>query len=111
MSSDRKKDILAAAGKCFVKFGYDKTTLDDIAGQVGINKASFYYYFKNKEAIFIDLIIREADEFIKAVKNKVDSVSGCREKILAWIKESFRYNESNSILHQLSIESLKKLTP
>jgi len=45
MSSDRKREILAAAGKCFVQYGYEKTTLDDIAAIVGINKASFYYSF------------------------------------------------------------------
>jgi AcrR family transcriptional regulator len=111
MSAERKNHILAAAGKCFVKFGYDKTTLDDIAELVGINKASFYYYFRNKEAIFAELITRQADEFIESTKNKVESIDGCKEKIIAWIKESFTYNDTNSILHRLSLESLKKLSP
>jgi len=111
MSSDRKREILAAAGKCFVQYGYEKTTLDDIAAIVGINKASFYYYFKNKEAIFFELITREADEYIQQTKNKAELIPGCRAKILAWVRESFRFNQTNSILHQLSIESLKRVTP
>lgn len=111
MSFDRKKEIIAAAGKCFIKFGYDKTTLDDIAEIVGINKASFYYYFENKEAIFHDLIISEADDYIEKLKKKVASIDGCREKILSWIKEGFKYDEANSILRQLSLDSLRKLSP
>lgn len=78
---------------------------------VGINKASFYYYFKNKEAIFADLITREADGYIEAQKAKVDSITGCRDKILTWIREGFKYDESGSILQRLSRESLKNVGP
>jgi AcrR family transcriptional regulator len=111
MSPDRKLEILDAAGKRFAQYGYEKTTLDDIAAIVGINKASFYYYFKNKEAIFFELITREADEYIQQTKDKAELIPGYRAKILAWVKESFRFNQTNSIFHQLSIESLKRVTP
>jgi AcrR family transcriptional regulator len=111
MPSDRKNAILTAAGNCFVKNGYEKTTLDNIAEQVKINKASFYYYFKNKEAIFVDLITREADQFIEETCHKVNAIAGCRNKILSWVRESLKYNDNASILHRLSIESIRKLTP
>ncbi len=111
MASDKKNEILAAAGKCFVRFGYDKTTLDDIGEMVGMNKVSLYYYFKNKDAIFTEVITREADEYSEAMKKNVETLSGCREKILAWIEEGFKYNQGNSILRQLSFETLKSLRP
>ncbi len=111
MAPDRKNEILKAAGICFTKFGYDKTTLDDIGEMVGMNKVSLYYYFKNKESLFAEMIGREADEYTENIKKKVKAVRGCREKILAWIEEGFKYTQSGSILHQLSMETLKKLTP
>lgn len=111
MAPDRKDEILNAAKKCFTRFGYDKTTLDDIGNEVGMNKVSLYYYFKNKEAIFTEVIIREADDYSENLIKKVEPVTGCREKILTWIKEGFQYNQSNSILHQLSTETLRKLSP
>jgi AcrR family transcriptional regulator len=111
MAPDRKQEILIAAGKCFTKYGYDKTTLDDIGEMVGMNKVSLYYYFKNKEAIFAELITGEADKYSESIRNKVESIDNCKEKILSWIKEGFKYNETNSILHQLSFESLKRLSP
>lgn len=111
MNPDRKTEIIDAAGKCFTKYGYDKTTLDDIGDSVGMNKVSLYYYFKNKEAILKEVVIREADEFSAELMKKVESIPDYRKKILAWIREGFRYNQANSILHQLSVESLKKLTP
>jgi AcrR family transcriptional regulator len=111
VAPERKREILTAAGTCFAKFGYEKTTLDDIGEMVGLNKVSLYHYFASKEAIFVELITMEADQYGDSLKSKVKSITQCKPKILAWIKEGFKYNEANSILRQFSIESLKRLTP
>ncbi len=39
--------------KLFVKNGYEKTTLDEIAAEAGIARRTFFYYFKSKEAILL----------------------------------------------------------
>jgi AcrR family transcriptional regulator len=111
MEKDRENEILSAAKKCFLKYGYDKTTLDDIGGIVGINKVSLYYYYKNKEAIFIELINLEAEEYAANLKKKVEDIADCKTKILKWIDEGFKYDTANSIMNQLSYDSLKKFTP
>jgi AcrR family transcriptional regulator len=110
MGSDTKTEILAAAANCFARFGYDKTTLDDIGRMVGVNKASLYYYFENKEAIFAEVIAEESQRYHEAIKQKVAAVSGCRRKIRTWIEEGFRYGRENS-LHRLSTEALTQLRP
>lgn len=111
MPMNRRRAILEAAGSCFARYGYDKTTLDDIARIVGINKASFYYYFKNKEDIFSELIREEADGFILETVRKADAVVTCKERILKWIEESFSYLYSNGVLNRLSEESLVAVRP
>ena len=111
MAQNRKNEILHAACQCFLKFGYDKTTLDDIGLSVGMNKVSLYYYFKNKEAIFSELILSEADECCEYLENKVKAIPDYKEKIITWIEEGLKYKNNNSILQQLSIESIKKLGP
>jgi AcrR family transcriptional regulator len=111
MSPDRKSEILRAAGTCFARFGYEKTTLDDIGSMVGINKVSLYHYFKNKEAIFAELIALEADQYGEALKAKVRAVKSYKQKIVTWIREGFKYNETNSVLHQFTLESLSRLAP
>jgi TetR/AcrR family transcriptional regulator, biofilm operon repressor len=111
MAVDRRNEILIASKRCFSKYGYDKTTLDDIAEIVGVNKVSIYYYYKNKEAIFKEVIELEANEFSDNMKKKVEDITDCKNKILTWIKEGFKYNQTNSILNQLSYDSIKKLTP
>jgi len=55
-----KELILQAARVAFSKFGYKKTTLDDIASQINMVKTGIYYYYKNKDEIFKEVIKKEA---------------------------------------------------
>ena len=50
--SARRAEILEAAKSCFLRFGYGKTSLDDIAKQAGLSRPLLYRKFANKEAIF-----------------------------------------------------------
>jgi AcrR family transcriptional regulator len=85
--------------------------MDDIGALVGMNKVSIYYYFKNKEALFKAMLKREADDYLAKMKREVGKIVGCREKINAWIELSFQYGTSSSVLRQVSMETLKNLTP
>ena len=42
-----RESILKIAQEIFSKYGYRKTTLDDIANAVRKGKSSLYYYFKS----------------------------------------------------------------
>ncbi len=70
----RRMHILEVAQKLFARFGLAKTTIEDIAKMAHMGKASIYYYFKNKEAIFQEVIDREGQilkkEIIKAVNKE-----------------------------------------
>lgn len=50
----RRQAIIDAALTCFLRYGYDKTTLEDIAGEAGLSRSLLYLQFKNKEEIFIE---------------------------------------------------------
>lgn len=53
---ERCADLLAAARQVFTKKGYHAATVDDITRAAGVAKGTFYLYFNEKRAIFIDLI-------------------------------------------------------
>ena len=48
----RRYEILESAKTCFLRFGYSKTSLDDIAKTAGLSRPLLYRKFQNKEAIF-----------------------------------------------------------
>lgn len=64
--------IIDTAEKLFSKNGYEKTIMDDIAKVAGLSKSTVYVYFKSKEEIYNNIILRGMkilqDINIKAVK-------------------------------------------
>ena len=48
--------LLDAAERVFVRLGYQGATLDFIAAEVGFTKGAVYWHFKNKEALFLELL-------------------------------------------------------
>lgn len=55
----RADGILAAAGELIERWGYDKTTVDDIASAAGVAKGTIYLHWKTREALFLALLRRE----------------------------------------------------
>lgn len=71
-----RKKIIISAGQIFSRYGFRKTTMDELAKALKMGKSSIYYYFKSKEEIFEAVILSEANmlrnELTKAIKS-VDS--------------------------------------
>jgi AcrR family transcriptional regulator len=56
-------DVLAAAQRVFLRFGFRRSTMGDIAEEAGISRPALYPLFASKEAIFIAGLTRVfADE-------------------------------------------------
>ena len=64
---ERKIQILKAAVKRFAKHGLNKTTLDEIARDLRIGKATIYHYFNSKEELFYETIKWEATQYIDEI--------------------------------------------
>ncbi|MBN2412453.1 TetR/AcrR family transcriptional regulator [candidate division KSB1 bacterium] len=109
--SDKKQMILKAAADCFSRYGYEKTTLDEIGRQVGLTKTSIYYYYANKESIFTEVIYLEMDEFLNNLHKRIDKVPNCRDKILIYLREKILYMQQLFYLHNLSIETIAHVQP
>ena len=109
--NNRKDQILQASADCFAKYGYDKTTLDDIGRRCHMNKASLYYYYKNKEEIYIQVILNESATYIDNLQKKVETIEGYENKILTYFVERLRKYEQVLNVHHLSIESLQRIEP
>jgi AcrR family transcriptional regulator len=60
--------IVGVARKIFTRYGFRKTTMEQIAASSQKGKSSIYYYFKSKEEIFRAVVEKEAEE----LKQKLD---------------------------------------
>lgn len=65
----RRQSIIDAAEKLFSEKGYDNVSINDIAKEVELNRATIYLYFENKEALCFAVLLRGMrilNEMIKA---------------------------------------------
>jgi AcrR family transcriptional regulator len=49
---NRRERLLESAASLFSRWGFDKTSVDDIAREAGISKGAVYLEFPNKDALF-----------------------------------------------------------
>lgn len=77
-----RDEILNGARDLFERFGFKKTTMEDIAKQVGKSKSALYYYYKTKEEIFEAVILNEIgtsqDMVAEAIKKEESAASRFR---------------------------------
>jgi len=77
--------IIEAARELFAKFGYKKTTMEDIAQALRKGKSSLYYYFKNKEEIFQAVIELEKDILFTELNKVVESSLTPKDKFKEYV--------------------------
>lgn len=106
-----KEKIRQGAMTCFERYGLEKTTLDDIARMVGLNKATFYYYYKNKEDIFLEAAIFEGELFLQTLQERVRTKTGIRDQIGYYLQERLNYYTHVLNMNKISVDSLQKLLP
>ena len=83
--SSKKAAILSKSRDLFEQYGYNKTTLTDVAKSVGKVKTAIYYYFSGKEEIFADLVKAEAEAFNKKLFKTVEQKTDPRQKLELYV--------------------------
>lgn len=69
---DEKRDaIILGAHTQFRIYGYRKTSMEDIARELGISRASLYSYFENKDEIFRSVSLHLHEEALAAAEQSL----------------------------------------
>ena len=88
---DKKTAILHIADKLFARYGYQKTTMDDIASDCKMAKSSLYYYFQNKDDIFAEVIKQDSIIFRQKINEAVASALQPQDKIIAYVYSRLKH--------------------
>ncbi|MDJ0788870.1 MAG: helix-turn-helix domain-containing protein [Myxococcota bacterium] len=65
----KRESILSAAHLQFARYGYRRTSMEDIAKETGVSRASLYSYFENKEEIFRSLTAHLQEQSLAAAEH------------------------------------------
>lgn len=106
MESEKRALILNLAKKKFERFGFNKTTVDEIARDASISKRTLYQEFENKEKILEELLMFEALSVRKAILNQIGKITDPAEKLQTYIRLAKKYLDQNPfIVNVLNDES------
>lgn len=83
-------ELIETAKFVFGKYGFRKTTMDDIAIATRRGKTSLYYYFKSKDEIFQAVINKEAENLKANITKAIKNVSSPEDKIKIYIIERMK---------------------
>ncbi len=85
MDKNIKEIIINAARSVFAKFGFNKTTMNEIAKAARKAKSSLYHYFSSKEDIFEEVIKRETEVLKIELMKAINSKNTTKEKLKAYV--------------------------
>jgi AcrR family transcriptional regulator len=84
-TDDARERILAAAERCIDRHGIRKTTMDDIASEVGLSRPSVYRYFADRDDLLIELNIRHARALLNRAHKSMSRQSNFPDQIIEGI--------------------------
>lgn len=96
---DIKSTILDAANRLFARYGYRKTTVEDIAREAGIGKGTVYLHFVSKEEVALSAIDRvntSLQERLRRIAQEPASPAGRLREMLI-LRVLFRFDAAQSI--------------
>ncbi|WP_259343704.1 TetR/AcrR family transcriptional regulator [Oceanobacillus picturae] len=109
--SERREQILEVALKQFSDYGYHKTKVSDIVKAAGVAQGTFYWYFKSKEAIALEIIHNKEADLIAVVsqgyresKVTVQEVVQASEKLF---EDYFVFSQQNKYFMRLLLKGME----
>jgi len=82
----REQEIIEAAQQVFTEYGYKKATMDDVAAKMNITRSALYYYYKNKDELFISVGEYEFRKYEMEIKHVVALAKTTDERFTAFCR-------------------------
>ncbi len=80
-----RRKIVVSAGQIFSRYGFRKTTMEEVAKALKMGKSSIYYYFQSKEEIFEAVVLYEANILRNELTTAIKSVESPIEKMRSYV--------------------------
>lgn len=103
--------ILKVAQKRFGLYGLQKTTMQEIAYDLGTSKASLYYYFPDKEHLFTAVVEMEQEVFFQVVDKTLKENTDPIDMLNKFVKIRLDYFKTFFNLSRLRLEEFKIVKP
>jgi len=110
-NTDKTAIILAAAQKRLGRYGFEKTTMSEIAADLNLSKASLYYYFPDKESLWSAVLAKEQEEFFSLLKSRMQEIQDPEKMIKEYITLRHEYFTTFLNLAKFRFSSFYQIRP
>ncbi len=105
LRKDQKQEqIFKTALTLFSRYGYKKTTIEDVTSALGMTKSNLYFYVANKQDLYEKTVGNELKKWRGHVAYQVGQTQDVVDKFTVMAKTSFSYLEDHDQLRQILID-------
>ena len=97
------EQVYESALGVFARFGYKKTTMDDIAKQMGMSQGNMYLYVKSKRDLYEKSIIHALYKYEKFMIDALQANEDVVKQIIAMSEAGFMYIANNEELRAILV--------
>ena len=114
--------VLAATRRCCEKWGIAKVTVEDIATESGVSRATIYRMFPGgKDVLFEAMRVRELEEFFELLRSQVEGAESLEDLLVRTVVGATRElraddhlalmlaSEPGTVLSDLTVEGLPRI--
>ncbi|HUD92562.1 TetR/AcrR family transcriptional regulator [Sphingobium sp.] len=81
-----RDQIIAAAHECFARYGYAKTTVADLAKEIGFSKAYIYRFFESKQAIGEEICGSRLELIVTETRTAIEQGNSATDRLRRMFK-------------------------
>ncbi|WP_369417959.1 TetR/AcrR family transcriptional regulator [Cohnella mopanensis] len=101
----RKLQLMEIAVERFAKYGYQNTKISDIVNEAGVAQGTFYWYFKSKEVIALEIIQSGRQQLLEVIRKGYRSGEGTVQEMVQGsqrlLTDIFRFAQENRYFMEL----------
>lgn len=100
--SDAEARVCDGALACIARFGLTKTTLDDVAREAGVSRATVYRTFPGgRDTLFPAVLVREVQRFFTDLSDELDRHDDLEDLLVAGVGAALRFLRGHDALHTI----------
>ena len=87
--------ILESSARLFAHQGFEGTSINEIADEVSLSKATIYHYFPGKEDIYSEIILDTLDRLFPSVRDAIERKETAATRLVAAMEAHAQFFEDN----------------
>jgi AcrR family transcriptional regulator len=103
--------IVDATLACVARYGLAKTTVDDVAREAGLSRATLYRVFPGKQPLLEAVVARELERLAAVLRDAAEAADSLDDTLVAVIVAGARHLESHAALATVLAHEGEALLP